>query len=81
MEYCVEGIEETPSEDGIVRVIHFHHIEGCVLSTSVVKAAERYRLRYGTYWFNFSSTKTIQGLRCFFQLLSIETHLQEGGEE
>jgi hypothetical protein len=43
MKRCFEGIEETPFEDGIVKIIHFHHIEGYVLSTSVAKADERYR--------------------------------------
>jgi hypothetical protein len=38
---CFIGVEETPSEDDIVRIIHVHHIEGYVLSTSIVKATER----------------------------------------
>jgi hypothetical protein len=39
---CFEGVEETSSEDGVVRIIHVHHIEGYVLGTSVAKATERY---------------------------------------
>jgi hypothetical protein len=41
-ECCFKGVEKTPSEDGIVRITHIHHIEGYILNVSIGKAAERY---------------------------------------
>jgi hypothetical protein len=38
VKHCFEGIEDTLSEDSIIRIIHLHHIEGYVLSTSTAKA-------------------------------------------
>jgi hypothetical protein len=37
VKHCFKDIKETPSEDGIVRIIYFHQIKGYVLSTSVAK--------------------------------------------
>jgi hypothetical protein len=42
-EVLLQSVEETPSEDGIVRIIYVHPIEGYILSASVGKAIERYR--------------------------------------
>jgi hypothetical protein len=70
VECCFKSVEETPSEDGIVRIIHVHHIKSYVLSASITKAIKR-------YWFDSSYVETIQRLGCFFELFSIETHLLE----
>jgi hypothetical protein len=42
MKCCFEGFEETPSEDGIILITHFHYIKSYVLGASVGGAAERY---------------------------------------
>jgi hypothetical protein len=39
---CFEGVKKTTSKDGVVRLIHVHHIESYVLSASVKKATRRY---------------------------------------
>jgi hypothetical protein len=42
MKRCFECIEETPSEDSIIRITHVHYIEDYVLGVSVAGAVERY---------------------------------------
>jgi hypothetical protein len=46
-------------EDGIVRVIHIHHIESNIFCAGIVQAAKEYRERYGAHWLNSFFTKTI----------------------
>jgi hypothetical protein len=52
--------------------MHVHHIEGYEFSS------EGYWWGYRTNRFDSPSTEIVQGLRWFFQLLSVETHLVEG---
>jgi hypothetical protein len=40
---CFESVEEASTKNGVVRVIHIHHIESYILDASVAKATERYQ--------------------------------------
>jgi hypothetical protein len=62
MKSCFEGVEETSSKNGIIRVIHVHYIESNILCAGIEKAAKRYRERYGAHWLDSFSAKTIQWL-------------------
>jgi hypothetical protein len=42
VESCSKCVEEASAKDGIVRVVHVHHIKGYVFCSGIVKATKRY---------------------------------------
>jgi hypothetical protein len=62
MESSFEGVAETSSKNGVVRVIHVYHIKSNILCVSIAKAAKGYQEGYGAHWLDSLSTKTIQWL-------------------
>jgi hypothetical protein len=51
-----KDVEEASAKDHVEQVVHVYHVEGYLLSSHILVAAEGYRQRYGAYRLNsFSS--------------------------
>jgi hypothetical protein len=72
---------ETSSEDGIVRIDHVDDVKSYELGARVLRGDKVHRQGDDPDRFNSFSAEAIEGLRRFFELLSIKTHFVEGCEE
>jgi hypothetical protein len=68
-------------EDGVVRIDHVDDIKSYELGARVLGSAKGHRQGDDPYRFNSFFTEAIEGLRRFFELLSIATHFVEGHKE
>jgi hypothetical protein len=56
------GVEQTSSENSIIRIIHVHHIESDILCAGIAKAAKRYWEGHRAHWLNSFSAEAIEWL-------------------
>jgi hypothetical protein len=73
-----ENVQEAPSKDSIIWVWHVNNIESDVFGVRIFWSAKGHQECDSPDQFDSFPTEAIEGLRQFFELLSVKTHFVKG---